>query len=527
MADDDNPNELDDLKQESQAIEDDLDKDAKMDDSNDGNDGNSGDDGNDGNDGNDGSDGGDGNDSGGDSGNDGEEDVNEDDYDSGELGISSAYGTKGKKEKEGSSRSGSSGAPDRGKFTPSKKDGKGFMDVFYEEFVVAFIEWSMKKTVDLHLDFADYVLFKAYASDGYVPAEENNKKTVFEHGKDVENRYKERVEKANEMYGKAFGEVLANIERLETGENPEWRIWQGGEPRFFQDLVELKRKAEADPTSPEAETWKRILKSPERMEGMCRTELLTVVIATRLATLEEAASGDKFELPKPINKGLEKMDKIIENFKKPEDLKADMAKQIEELLKITNTGNPVDVALTQRLNAMKKLATGNETDKKKLVQGFNEIMKDMREYNPVSERIELKAAENYAKLKLNRDKIREAHAGDPEKIKEVTLDYLKTLVTTIDNIHKDVEKSYDTGKVMNVTQSAISGAANAVHLHIGTRRQKAQDGVNKVKEVFEGFKVDNVPLKDRPDVADGRRSTGLPMDRAAVMRSLASRFRGR
>lgn len=536
MADE---NPFEDLLQDLESSEEDLKKDVEgldKDDSPD-NDNNTDDNSNNGNDGTDnnnpagdnGNDGTDNNNPTGDNGTDNNNDNDDDECYQPQVGISNAYALQNKEPKpKGKTFSGGGNAPDRGKWKAYEGKGKLFMEVVYDEIIMAFIDWLMKKMVDIPLDFLDYVLFEAYKEVSGIdePAKEDNKKkTILGHAAEMEKRHKDSAEKCVIGYKKAFKEVLDNIERNKTGEALEWRIWRGGEPRFFRNLVALEEAARRDPNSPEAHIWnERILKSPEVFEGIWKNELAYRTIAIRLAAFDEVAKGEKFELPKPVRKSLSKMEKIIENAENPEKMKKSMREEITKIRREVNGDDFISRSISAKLDEMDVLMNDSEANKKKLIVGFKGLIKDINDINPATERMEQAAAQYYNTIKHNIDKIRDAYPHDTERRQALTAQYINGMIENINNVQPTIIKYQDAGKFERIAKNATGKVADKVHMNIHIGRQKAVRGIELIKNSMDNFMVDGVAINERPDVDRSRRRGTPPSDRSSILAHLTRRF---
>lgn len=465
----------------------------------------------------------------GDNGTDNNNDNDDDEYYQTEVGISNAYAAPNKEPKpKGKTFSGGGKAPDRGKWKPYEGKGKLFMEVVYDEIIMAFIDWLMKKMVDIPLDFLDYVLFEAYKEVSGIdePAKEDNKKkTILGHAADMEKGHKERAEKCVLGYKKAFKEVLDNIERNKTGEALEWHIWRGGEPLFFRNLVTLEEAAGRDPNSPEARIWnERILKSPEIFEGMWNNELAYRTIAIRLAAFEEVAKGEKFKLPKPVRKSLSKMEKIIKDAETPEKMKKSMREEITKVRRKVGGADFVSRSVSAKLDEMDALMNDPEADKKKLIVGFKGLIKDINDINPATERMEQAAAQYYNTIKHNIDKIREAYPNDTERRQAQTAQYINGMIENINDVQPTIIKYQDAGKLERIAKNATGKVADKVHMNIHIGRQKAVRGIELIKDSMDNFMVDGVAINERPDVDHSRRRGTPPSDRSSFLAHLSRRF---
>lgn len=471
----------------------------------------------------------------------GDEEENEDEDEASYDGV--APNKKSKKSKDGPRPAGKDFAPPgRGKWDGIKKEGKLIGEVLYEQVFLEFIEYLLKKAVDIPLDFADYVLFKSYKALTRVPPpKEKEEKTVFDYGREIEKGYAEKAAEGIGFYKKALNEVLQNIEKLKNGEPVEWKVL-GEEPKWFNKAVALEKEARENPESEAAKKWERFKNSDKIIEGRLGNEAVYRIIATRTATFEEALKGEKFELPKDVVKKMKEMDDVLlNNDLDAAQLKAQMLEKINEMRTIVASGGVVNNAIKEKMNAMEAVATSGEEDVIKLKRAFKAPKDEIKDINPIAEHIKTIARVDYERITRNIDVIKEKYKDDPEKRIAVTSAYVNGIVDSLNKAQEDVIKYEEANrwsknkfvqgaknKVNNLINKAGSKLTNKDGdplIDLKTKKEKAIRGVKSVRSAIDDFEVENKKISEYADAT--RRSSAPSSDKSSMLNQMSSYFRSR
>ncbi len=329
-------------------------------------------------------------------------------------GISHAYAEDMPPQKtvtKGKSQSNAPKPPERGK-SPKVAGGKDIMEVVWNEFW-AFCDSVIDGTVDLAFDFLTFVLYPtSHKSEDPVKKDID----VIEIGSKHRKENIEKIDKAHKFASDVCAEINRNIDNAMAGEKTEWPLIKT-EPALFARLVEAKKKAQKDPTSPEAEIIKRWEGISAELEKTSNNYRKLTGSADVLATSEEYLN------PSTKNKEAE-IKAAKEKYKdNPEKLKETLA-AIEELYK----------------NPEKKIKAG------------------------IAER-----SQNYlADLSKNINKIRVLHKDNPAELQKVLKEYMEGISKAMQNVREDVYvhmyKEKSTGsKAQKSAQASIAAVVSAIN----------------------------------------------------------------
>jgi len=466
-----------------------------------------------------------------------EEDEDEGEYD----GVASAYKRDKKKKDDKPSGPNKDFAPfGRGHWTGVKKEGKLIGEVLYDQ-LIEFIEYLLKKTVDIPLDFADYALYKAFTSfKKYPKKEENEEKNVFDYGREIEKGYAERAAEGIGFYKNALNEVLENVEKNKRGEPLEWNVLRG-QPDWFDKAVQLEREASADPTSEAAKKWERFKNSDKIIEGRLGNEAVYRIISTRMATFEEAMKGENFKLPENVEKKMKEMDRLLmEDDINAADLKTKMAAKIGEMRTMVEGGGFVNTAINAKLDAMQGITEGSEENVQTLKNSFRKPLSDIKEINPTPEHIKTLSREDYEQITKNIDKIREKYKDNPAMKVEVISSYVNGIIESLNNAQEDVIKydkanRFSKSKIAEKTKKTIYGLINKAGDYIGedgkpiislkTQKEKAENGIKAVKSAINDFEVESIKISEYADAT--RRSSAPSSEKPEMLRQMSKYFRSR
>ena len=351
---------------------------------------------------------------------------------------------KGQKESGGGGSTIGHKAPDHGKFELTKKKDDNIMEIFWGWWVEWTIERPTRWVVNTTLDFADFVFYGAQESGGIKREnKEDKKKSVFDYGEDIKQKYVKNINKLKSVHDKAHAEILDNVERSKAGEELQWKEWRG-QPEFFDSILEMERTATSNPSSPEAQKWENFKKCPEFMQDLLNKEVLFRSLSVALATIDESLVDEKFELPKDVTKKIKEIEDILKDDKKkkmePAELKTKIKEKVDEMKPLVAGDGYVNETIRKRLTEMERFASGSETDVKILREAFSSKTKQIKDVNPVTQRIESRGREYYENMMQNVDKIKEKYHGNEERSSAVARDYAVHMIEAIEAAITDSEK---------------------------------------------------------------------------------------
>ena len=387
------------------------------------------------------------------------------------TGESRAYGVDmdlygNRKKKESSTPTSSAGgikAPKHPDAPKSGGGGKNVMDVFWNEFIVPAYTSCISGAVNVTMSFMDYVLFNAYVPQTpQKKKEEEEKNDIWSICSKVYEKYKRTAEKGMSVFSLAHQELMDNIEKAKSGLAPSWKVWPGKKaPMFFNEFVEISKKAEADPNSPEAEKWKKITSMPELMEGLFKKEILLRKLSISMAGMEVALAAETYKLPKEISKQLDEM-QDLKGIQDEDKYKKEMKIRISTLKELIKEDTSINKELTKVLGEIEKDLDNpkkNQEDKVKSINNKLAIMKDIKPLVQEAE-IDNKSQKYYEDISQNIEKIKTIYSGEPEKVTETIDNYLKSMKEATEPALASVDKYINasnlgrkiraTGKKINV-----------------------------------------------------------------------------
>lgn len=383
---------------------------------------------------------------------------------------------KPSKKEEKKTSSGTSG----GGYKPPKHEkpkapnlkAKNFMDLV-NEWVFEIYGDIIDGAVDLVLEFLDFMLVFAHQPD--TRSEEKTekkarKKNIFDYGDAVIERYKKPVSEMKEFFDKAHAEILENVKREKAGMPTEWKICKK-EPKFFKDIVELSKKAEHDPNSPEAKKWERFKNAPQIMDGLYNKEILLRKLSIGLSTidvaLDETGGG---AVPAPVIKEGNEMAKLLENKKLSSDeLKAKVTEKLGKITPHISDDTPVNRAIAEKVKKIERVINGVESDDKKFRGNLKKSIEALQEVNAKEIEIDDRSQRYYQDIRQNIDKIKEKYKDNPDQRRTAIHGYVSQLAEDLKKSHKSAEK-YVTSinlafrkKYKKEAQADFLGAQNAVN----------------------------------------------------------------
>lgn len=417
-------------------------------------------------------------------------------------GVSRAYNdvslgefdTKAPKEKTETK-----GSKPKGGITPPKRDrggtkgksgGDDIMEVFWNDCIMAFYAWTIDTVVDNTLDFAEWVLFSPYKSGGGTveTTTEKKPKTIYMLGEEL---YKSRMENFAKEKDKLI-ELNENLEKSANGIQPEWRLW-GKMPAFYPKLQQIHAKAIENPNSEEAKFMHKygLGNSAETVKGRFAKEEKLFMLAVRLATVEEVVSDAKNTISPEFSQKLAELD---ETLKKNNCSKQEVTGKINALSEEIGGDSAVckDVsAKIQEINALLEKDGDISKVKKDIIKKAKELRKVSEgaghDEDIIKEHIRKRGQEKYKRLMENIDKIHEAYADDPEKVKETIKEYL----VSVNNAGKEAKQATD-----KVIEEGLKGKINA-----GEKRKKAKASVEKIDTAINDFILEGEKISSKAPAA--------------------------
>ena len=328
-------------------------------------------------------------------------------------GISRAYADEmppQKRSEKGKSKSHDSKPPERGK-PPKVAGGKDIMEVAWNEFW-AFCDSVIDGTVDLAFDFITFVLYPTSNSSN---DEVKKELDVMDIGAKHQKESIEKIQKTYKFTTDVCAEIDKNLQNVIAGENAEWTLIKT-EPAFFARLVEAKKKAIKEPSSPEAEMIKRWENMPQVLEKMSENYKRMVTLANHLATAEEYLN------PSVQNKDAE-------------------------------------------IKAAKEKYKDNPKKLKETLEAIEESYKNPEK--KTKESIAARSQKHLEELSQNVNKIRVIYKDNPEKLREELGKYMEGISTALKTVRSEVYvnmyEKQDTGsKAKKQAQASIDAMASAI-----------------------------------------------------------------
>lgn len=329
--------------------------------------------------------------------------------------------------------------PERGK-APKVADGKDIMEVAWNEFW-AFCDSVIDGTVDLAFDFLTFVLYPTSKKSEDTAKKETD---IMEIGNKYHQENIEKIDKTHKFASDVCAEINRNIETAIAGEKTEWPILKT-EPAIFARLVEAKKKAIKDPSSPEAEVIKRWAGISVVLEKMAENYKKMTSIADRLATAEEYLE------PATQNKEAE-----------------------------------VKVAQEKYKDNPEKL--------KEALAAIDEVYKDPEKKIKAS--IAARSQKHLADLSQNVNKIRVIYKDNPEKLREVLGKYMEGISSALKNVREDVyvnmyEKQSNGKKTKEKAQLSIATLESVINDF------KVEDKPLKEHKKAEKHEVVNIDMNEK------------------------------
>lgn len=258
------------------------------------------------------------------------------------AGISSAYADDellAPKAQETKSKTKSSWpkAPDPKKDNIKVADGKDIMEVFWKEMWILF-DKTVDFIVDTALGFVTYVLYPEKSEGSQT---EIKKADAFVAGNTHCNKELELINKQKKYALSIYQEIDNNLQKAGKGEETEWKFLKK-EPPFFSELLEVYKKAIADPNSPEAKMMEEFKKIPNIIAQRAENCEKITKSAIMLATMDEFVN--------PMTKE-EEVKAAKEQYK---DNKEELKKRLAEIEAVYSDPNKEQAQMEERIASRSK-----------------------------------------------------------------------------------------------------------------------------------------------------------------------------
>ena len=394
-------------------------------------------------------------------------------------------------EKIKNSKSGSITPPKRERGgSKGKSGGDNIMEVFWNDYIMAFYLTAVDTVVDTTLDFAEWVLFEPFrAKQGTVNKETEKKaKNVYMIGDEL---YKERIEKFAKEKDKLI-EINENLAKESQGIQPQWTLW-GQVPPFYPKLKQIYAKAKENPQSPEAKFIEKygFGVSADVIKGRFAKEETLFTLAVRLATIEEVTRPKQNGVSQAFSDTLKNLEDDLKNDKSGNvaDIKNKISGRVAGLK--NEMSEDEFAGISEKIGEMEALLQSNK-NAKEIKKEALAITKEIQKQNigladnedVIKGHILRNSKEKYRMMMENIDKIHEEYANDSEKTKETIKNYL----TSINNVAKDVKK--DTDKVVS---PGMLGAKAYM--------KETKKSVENINKAINEFELNGQPIGSRDSAA--------------------------
>ena len=406
--------------------------------------------------------------------------------------ISGEFDTKAPRDEEKTVK-----AKGKGSITPPKRErggskgksgGDNIMEVFWNDYIMAFYLTAVDMVVDTTLDFAEWVLFMPYRSSQNIVEKEKDKKAknIYMIGDDF---YKERMNNLAQEKEKLI-ELNENLDKEYNGIRPQWTLW-GQMPPFYPKLQQIYAKAKQNPQSEEAKFIEKygFGVSADVVKGRFAKEEKLFTLAVRLATIEEVVNQAKNTISPAFSENLSKLESEI---KKDDGNNADTLRaKITARLNIlkTEAQENANESVNLKLQEMESLIADQNNGKKLKKEALNKLAEIQKESRGLAGNEELikghilkKSQIKYKKLMENIDKIHEIYPNDPDRVKETIKEYL----TSVNETGKEAKKATD--KVINAGK--IGQKMNM---------KNARTAVEKIDSAIDDYMLENQAIGSRAE----------------------------
>lgn len=362
------------------------------------------------------------------------------------------------------------------------------------------------KPVDWTLDLLNFALYEPFQKHKLAAQEkELEKKDARYYGDKLYENYANKAKKNAGLLSKSFDEIMTNIDNRKAGLPENWRTWRQ-EPAFFARLVQIEARAAADPNSNEAKFWEKFKSTPEIAKNLFEKEVDLRYLSIHIATLDEAINNpDEYKLPENVAKKIKEMEAILQKETDAQKIKDKIKEKMDELRPEVAGTDYVSQKITEKLNKMERFAIGPETDAQAVKNGFRKTLEEIKEVNPVSQRIEDASKPIYENMMQNIEKIVVLNINDPEAMKENIRGYMTHMFTSVYDLEKASKEFFDHKDDMIEKMKQKTGKGMSY-------KQKAKDKITSAQDSINNFVVNNREIGTIPQ-ANTLRNNPMAGDR--------------
>ena len=369
------------------------------------------------------------------------------------------------------------------------------------------------KTVDWSLDLLNFGLYEPFQKHKLADqAKELQKKDARYYGDKLYENYSKKTMKNAGLFQKSFDEIMTNIDNRKAGLPETWRTWRQ-EPNFFERLVQIEARATADPNSPEAKFWEKFKTTPEIAKNMFEKEVDLRYLSVHIAALDEGINNpDEYKLPENVSKKIKEMETILHNETDTQKIKDKIKEKLDDLRHDVTGTDYVSQKITEKLDKMGRVVIGPETDAQAVKNSFRKSINEMKEINPVSQRIEDASKPIYDNMMQNIEKIAVKYADDQEAMTTNIRGYMNHMFTAVYDLEKASKEFYDHKE--DVTEKIKEKTGRGT-----SRKQIASEKLTVAKEAVDNFMVNGREIGSirRTDTV---RSNPMAGDKAQVLESI-------
>lgn len=387
--------------------------------------------------------------------------------------------------------SGAAKAPERKKSSYKPGASKDFLQVCYNEIIVASYAGIIDLGVDLTLDIMDWILFAPFSGGSTEKKPEKNK-TIFNYADDIIAENNAKGKELAKSFLEHHKEIMDNVERAKNGQTPEWVVWKGQQPECFTHLVEISRQAETDPNSPEATQWNEFKDLPRNALTAIANQINMLNFAVHNAALTTEMT-DVEPLPADVIKGFKNMEKAVENPKlNDNELKSTLTREINEVRRHITTTSPVNTEITEQLNNFSQLLLDPSCTREAIAVKII----DLEQIHPIKQKLKETAAATVIDMRKNMERIKIENAGNPERAKEELAKYFKKIKDTQEAAmakkQKDMDAMWAKRKVGGTEKKAEQAIRRANNTIKNVNVQDPQRDVSLKKQIENNKDIQNI-----------------------------------
>lgn len=337
------------------------------------------------------------------------------------------------------------------------------------------------KTVDWSLDLLNFGIYEPFQKHKLAnQAKELEKKDARYYGDKLYENYSKKAMKNAGLFQKSFDEIMTNIDNRKAGLPETWRTWRQ-EPNFFERLVQIEARATADPNSNEAKFWEKFKTTPEIAKNMFEKEVDLRYLSIHIAALDEGINNpDEYKLPEDVSKKIKEMETILHNETDAQKIKDKIKEKVTELRPQVTGTDYVNQKITEKLDKMERVVIGPETDAQALKNSFRKSIGEIKEINPVSQRIEDASKLIYDNLMQNIEKIAVTYANDQEAMTTNIRGYMTHMFTAVYDLEKTSKDFFEHRE--DITEKIKEKTGRGT-----TYKKTANEKLTTAKEAIDNF----------------------------------------